>query len=65
LSAPYNAPKPETHSGYLITILIYKPPNSPYHENHSQQPDTEMRSLLLNTSLAGLLLWLLLAGIST
>jgi len=51
--------------GVLTTILIYKNKNSPYHENHSQQPNTGMRSLLLNTSLAGLLLWLLLAGIST
>ncbi|WP_157651285.1 hypothetical protein [Dechloromonas denitrificans] len=57
--------KPKIHPGYSIAILIYKNKTTPYHENHSQQPDTRMRSLLLNTSLAGLLLWLLLAGIST
>ncbi|UCV20050.1 hypothetical protein [Ferribacterium limneticum] len=53
-----------TQNDYLITIPIYKRQNTAYDENRSQQKASTMRSLLFNTLLAGLLFWLLIAGIS-
>jgi hypothetical protein len=43
---------------------IYKTRNVTYDANHSHHEGTSMRSMILNISLAGALLWWLLAAVS-
>jgi hypothetical protein len=43
---------------------IYKSGNVAYDANHSHHEGTSMRSMVLNISIAGALLWCLLAAVS-
>ncbi|MEF8700868.1 MAG: hypothetical protein V5B33_16430 [Candidatus Accumulibacter sp. UW20] len=44
-------------------VLVYASPSPAYDANSSQYREKEMGSIVFNTFLAGLLLWLFMAGI--